>query len=271
MPSRSTIVGRFSALVLGVWCGVLPRPALAQAPVPAPPPVRIAEAVVVTASAWPADANRIGRSVTVLTGEDLRRLGIGVVADALRLVPGVDVRARGPRDGWSLDGGADWSARGWTVSLSPFVRWDANVIDWLRPTPTDRWRSTNVRDVRTTGLEIGVTRRWRAALLRGGVTALDVEAPALTQLSKYVLEYARQSITGSITAPVAGRLRLAITADHRRRYGGRSDTLVGARVSLAFARGDVYVDGTNILNENYYEVAGVAMPGRWISVGFMLR
>ena len=33
-----------------------------------------------------------------MTGEDLRALGIGVVADALRLVPGVDVRARGPRD-----------------------------------------------------------------------------------------------------------------------------------------------------------------------------
>ena len=603
MPRHSTIAGRSVALLLGL-SGALAPPAAAQTPPASPPPVRIAEEVIVTASAWPADANRIGRSVTVLTGEDLRRLGIGVVADALRLVPGVDVRARGPRDvqtdfsirgatfgqnlvlidgfrlndsqsghhngdipapvlgldrievvhgpgsavhgadalggtinfitrrdrhhsidlaagqhglvsgqaglsrlfgrgswtatgwgsrsggftfdrefalggggfqvvpragltfdlrhqrkafgangfygaspskewtdqtlatatwervagrwatsvrglyrnhgdhfrwdiarpgfaenrhrtdaaegvmvlrrdlgreriltvggggggdwidssnlgdreyghgqafaevqwpiaaqavmtgglradaysnfgsslnpsiamsvrasrsvrirasvargfrvptftelyytdpanlgspdlvaehGWSLDGGADWSASGWTVSLSPFVRWDANVIDWLRPTSTDRWRSTNVRDVRTTGVEIGVTRRWRSAFFRGGVTALDVDAPALTQLSKYVLEYARQSITGSITAPVAGRLRLAINADHRRRFGGRSDTLVGARLSLAFAHGDVYVDGTNLLNENYYEVAGVAMPGRWLSVGFTLR
>jgi iron complex outermembrane receptor protein len=173
--------------------------------------------------------------------------------------------------GWSMDGGADWSRRGWTLSLSPFFRQDRDVIDWVRPTSADLWRSTNVRDVQTTGVETAVTRRFRAGLVRASVAALDVDAPSLGLQSKYVLEYVTRSIGASVTTPIASHFRVAVNVDHRDRYDGQSYAPVGAKLSRGFRRGEIYVDGTNLLNESYHEVAGVAMPGRWIVAGFALR
>jgi outer membrane cobalamin receptor len=56
----------------------------------------VQEQVVVTGAVAPATVGAVGRTVTVLTADDLRGLPIRSVADALRLVPGLWVRARGP-------------------------------------------------------------------------------------------------------------------------------------------------------------------------------
>ncbi len=173
--------------------------------------------------------------------------------------------------GWSLDGGIEWSARGWTASVTPFARWDANVIDWVRATPAEIWRTTNVRDVRSRGVEASLTRRWAGASLRGHLSALDVDAPAHGLLSKYVLEFARHSAGLSFSLPVGGRIRLAGSFDHKHRADGQNYTLVAAKVAYAIRRAEIFIDGTNLLDRTYREIAGVSMPGRWIMVGFGIR
>lgn len=64
-------------------------PALAQQ--------RVQETVVVTGAAVPVPFETLTRSVRVITREDLARLPVPSVADAIRLAAGVDVRARGAR------------------------------------------------------------------------------------------------------------------------------------------------------------------------------
>ncbi len=54
------------------------------------------EQVVVTGSVAPATRGSVGRAVTVITADDLRGLPIRTATDALRLVPGLWVRGRGP-------------------------------------------------------------------------------------------------------------------------------------------------------------------------------
>ena len=54
--------------------------------------------VVVTATTTPVPTQVVGRSVVTLTRDDLSRLGISSVIDGLRLLPGIDPRARGGRD-----------------------------------------------------------------------------------------------------------------------------------------------------------------------------
>ena len=70
---------------------------LAQTTVPVPQPPTVEERVVVTATAAPAGALSLGRGVTIVTRGDIERFAGGSIADALRLAPGVDVRARGER------------------------------------------------------------------------------------------------------------------------------------------------------------------------------
>jgi outer membrane cobalamin receptor len=173
--------------------------------------------------------------------------------------------------GWSLDAGADWRRGGWTISVSPFARWDASVIDWVKPQPADIWRSTNVRDVTTTGAELSATRRWTEALLRVHYTALYVDAPRLDLLSKYVLEYARDSAGLSLAVPIGGRLRVSMNADYRHRLDGQIYTLLAARLSRRVGRADLSVEGSNLLDERYREIAGVDLPGRWVMVGIAVR
>ena len=47
--------------------------------------------------------------------------------------------------GWTLDAGVDYAKNNWTFSATPFGRWDDNVIDWVRASPTDLWRDERPR------------------------------------------------------------------------------------------------------------------------------
>jgi iron complex outermembrane receptor protein len=176
-----------------------------------------------------------------------------------------------PERGWAVDAGVDADLAGWTLSATPFVRWDEGVIDWVRQTTADRWRTTNVRDVTTTGVEVSAMRRWSRAMLRVHYTALDVDAPALTLLSKYVLEYATHSAGVSLAAPIGWNVQASVNADHRSRYDGQRYTLLGARLTRPMGRVDLFVEGSNLLDRVYREIAGVPMPGRWVSAGIRVR
>jgi iron complex outermembrane receptor protein len=174
--------------------------------------------------------------------------------------------------GWTVDGGLDVDVnRRWTAALSVFRRWDEDVIDWVRENPTERFRATNVRDVTATGFEASLTRRWSHAMLRLYYAGLRVDAPSLTFPSRYLLEYARHQSGGSLAVPVGLGARVALNVDHRHRVDGQSYDLVSLRVSRGWKRATWFVDTTNLLDEVYHEVAGVAMPGRWITAGLTLE
>lgn len=176
-----------------------------------------------------------------------------------------------PERGWSLDGGVDVVSGRWTVSASPFVRWDEDVIDWTRQSTADRWMTTNVRDVTTRGVEGAVTGRWSRALVRAHVSWLGVDAPALTVLSKYVLDYAPRSGGLSVSVPVGAGWQVAANVEGRDRVDGQQYALVGARVTRTVGRVQVFAEGNNLLDERYREIAGVPMPGRWLTAGISVR
>lgn len=176
-----------------------------------------------------------------------------------------------PEQGWSVDAGLEVLAAGWTLGLSPFTRWDEDVIDWVKDLPSDRWRTTNVHDVTTRGVEISATRRWAMALVRAHYSWLDVDATRAAPISKYVLEYARQSAGLAVSLPTGWRTQLAVTADARDRIDGQEYVLVGARLTRPVGRVDAYVEGTNLLDRTYREIAGVPMPGRTLGIGLRVR
>jgi iron complex outermembrane receptor protein len=173
--------------------------------------------------------------------------------------------------GWAVDTGMELTTGPWLVGVGGFTRWDERVIDWVRADPADLWRSTNVRDVRTRGLELTATGRLSTAFVRLSLTAQRVDAPALTLLSKYVLEYARYSAVVAGAVPVGGGVRLGGHVDRRVRYDGQRYTIVGVRVSRRLGRADLFLSGTNLLNARYTEIPNVVLPGRWLLVGLSLR
>jgi len=84
-------------LVAGLL-GAAAAPAAAQAQQPSSPAsTDVRETVVVTGSVSPDALGSLGRTIVILTREDLARLPLSTPIDALRLVPSVEVRERGPR------------------------------------------------------------------------------------------------------------------------------------------------------------------------------
>jgi iron complex outermembrane receptor protein len=183
----------------------------------------------------------------------------------------------GPETAWAGEGGADlFVGDGWVLQGTVFGRADNDVIDWLRPTVADRWRTFNIRDVTTVGVEVGARKTFAAGgFVHGQYTALDLDAAAVNQLSKYVLDYAPQSLTAAASVPLPGRFQLAPRLEYRlrRRSTGDSDyVLFDARLARRLTQVlEVFVEGTNLFDVSYQEVAGVRMPGAAMTVSLALR
>jgi iron complex outermembrane receptor protein len=175
-----------------------------------------------------------------------------------------------PERAWSADGGLDAFAHGWTASVTAYGRWDEDVIDWVRAVPTERWHTTNIRDVTTRGIELGLSRRAGPTLWSVRYTGQHAEAPSLALLSKYVLDYAPTAVSLA-GATTWRRVDLGSHVTYTSRADGRDYWVADFRVGRAFGRAEIYGDVANAFDQSYQEVKGVVMPGRWVKVGLRLR
>ena len=63
------------------------------------------------------------------------------------------------------------------LGATVFGRQDHDVIDWLRPTTADVWRTYNIRDVDTIGVELTARRSLPGgAFVQAGYTSLDLRS-----------------------------------------------------------------------------------------------
>jgi outer membrane receptor protein involved in Fe transport len=152
------------------------------------------------------------------------------------------------------------------VEATVFGRADRDVIDWLRPTTADRWRTYNIRAVATRGAEVGARRTFaNGAFVQGQFTGMDLDAEEVDQLSKYVLDYAPRSLVAAASIPLPARFHIAPRLEYRRRSRSSGtfdyallDMRLGRRVGRHF---DLFLEGTNLFDVSYQEIAGVPMPG----------
>ena len=172
----------------------------------------------------------------------------------------------GAERAWAGEGGLDlFLVDGLMVQATVFGRADSDVIDWLRPTAAERWQTYNIRDVETRGVEVGVRKSFRGGFVLAQFTSLDVDAPAVTQLSKYALDYASRSFVAASLLPLPAGFRVAPRLEYRRRQRPvqpEEYVLIDARVSRPLGTWmELSIDGMNLLDRRYHEVAGVPMPG----------
>jgi len=183
----------------------------------------------------------------------------------------------GPEKAWAGEGGADLVlANGWMVQGTVFGRADRDVIDWLRQTVTDRWRTYNVRDVDTHGVDLALRKSLpRGMFAQAQYSYVKVNAAAVTQLSKYLLDYAPHSFVAALSLALPAELRVAPRLEyrHRTRSTGTSDyVLLDLRVARRIGSvADVFIDGTNLFDRRYQEILGVAMPGAAVTASLSLH
>jgi iron complex outermembrane receptor protein len=172
-----------------------------------------------------------------------------------------------PERGWGVDAGVDWTTGAWTAGVTPFLRHEHDVIDWVRSTPDEPWQTANIRDLRTHGLETTVAFADDRGFLRAEYTWTRSHAPSLTLLSKYVADYAPHSLAVSAARRLPGLVWIGVRADCKRKNDHRSYCGVDARASRGFSGFELFVEVGNLFDVSYQEIPGVEMPPRWLTAG----
>jgi vitamin B12 transporter len=178
-----------------------------------------------------------------------------------------------PECSWSEEIGSDFvPAKSWMGSFTFFSRQEHNVIDWIRSNSAEKWRTFNIRKLRTSGIEIGIERSLGSrARLETHYSRISTDAGYINYISKYVLDYARDSWSTSAHFPILPALNYQQTLAYKRRADGQSYWLLDGRVERRFGRLVAAVDFTNLFDTRYREITGVDMPGRWFALSLRTR
>lgn len=180
--------------------------------------------------------------------------------------------ALAPESGWTADTGIDAYLGGtWMGTVTGFVRRERDVIDWVRPDATVRWRTENIRDVGSHGLETFVRGQHGPVSIGAQYTYTRVETDRLAGLSKYVDDYAPHGLGADVVARWPWAVTTGVRVEHRRAYRRGSWTTMDVRVARPVQRFTLFAEVANLGNARYQEVRGVAMPGRWVRAGASVR
>lgn len=179
-----------------------------------------------------------------------------------------------PESAWSYEAGLDWRAgsrlRG---ELTVFERRERDGIDYVRRTPTDIWRATNIHRLRFTGVEAALAaspgRRQRIELLYTALNGAQAALPGV--VSRYVFNYPRHSGVASWEGELGGALAVRSRLGALQRYGRDPYALWDLFLARSRGRWRPFLQLTNLTATLYEEIPGVAMPGRGIFGGVEFR
>jgi outer membrane receptor protein involved in Fe transport len=126
----------------------------------------------------------------------------------------------------------------------------------------------NVHRVTVSGIETGLRYVFGPTnLAEIQYTLLNTDADALTGLlSKYVLDYAPHNVVLSGVVRVLS-LDVSPRIGWTKRHARSSYAVVDLRASRQIRRFALFVEAANLFDQEYQEVTGVAMPGRWLTAG----
>ena len=183
-----------------------------------------------------------------------------------------------PEKAWTGETGLRWLTDGVNADFSLFYRDSEDVIDWSRLPGETAWQARNIATVRTKGGEVGVTfypqsffnTKWLSSV---GIayTYLDSDRDTKGMESKYALDYLRHQINGSMVLTWLPSLKQVIKARYEKRMVGDNYTVVDTRLTYTFPNYEVFLEATNLFNENYIESGFTPMPDRWIIGGVKFK
>ncbi|MEM7514560.1 MAG: TonB-dependent receptor, partial [Bacteroidota bacterium] len=198
---------------------------------------------------------------------------------------------------WSTEIGMDYSpSPEWTFSTTVFTRRGTNMIDYViapaeriesaRPLEPDGeyFFAQNLSDLQTSGVEIIANYAKRLNRHRLNATLSYLHLDTNTQdgeVSKYLANHAKNLINGYVSLNHKN-YTLALSALWKERDGETAPAInselrsayatFNARVSVRLLHNlSVVGQVNNIFDEEFQDILGAEMPGRWGAVGLSWR
>lgn len=170
--------------------------------------------------------------------------------------------------------GWQWQRGQQSLDGALFERRTEDLIDWAREPGTVTWLADQFDDHRTRGLELDW--RWQPPApaldeIGLGWTWLDTRLEDGGREIKYALDAPRRSVRAHLRLSPSPVWRLAVDARFAETRQGPDAYWLNARVSRILGRGEVFVEGSNLLNREIPEAGFAPLPGRWLIGGWRYR
>jgi vitamin B12 transporter len=191
-----------------------------------------------------------------------------------------------PETGWSYEIGTEFTIGQQTkFTASFFERDQENLIDYVKFTAADAMAyATNFTTAITRGFEAAV--QWSTGLnidqRSTDNTAIQYILVSYTYLDSHIdignvfgSVYSFTHPRHQLNAECSGTLPLFIHwtagATHKIKLDGTHYTLINAKLSRLLSQTNVFLKGTNLLNQSYEEIVDVPLPGRWLWAGVEIK
>jgi iron complex outermembrane receptor protein len=188
-----------------------------------------------------------------------------------------------PEEAWNYETGFKFKYEKIFFQLALFYREAKNVIDWVRIAPTDKWQTANITNVNTSGIDVNIVYFNNADSYINKVilsyTYCSINKLSENYYSKYSLDILKNKLAISINHKVVKQIKATWTAIYQERQGTYTEypsglektykpfITVDGKISYNFNNLEIYINGTNLFDTYYYDIANIPMPGRWVKGG----
>ncbi len=174
-------------------------------------------------------------------------------------------------------------------AISNFLSSRKKHIDWVRLSATDKWHSENITEVNTLGTEIIINysnnkNKLPKFFRRTQLTYayLSIQKQTGNYYSKYALDVLRHKLSLSHTYSFNNKVNFSWYLLYHERSGTYTEypsgneitykpyITVDASINYQWKNINFFINGSNLFNSYYYDIANIPMPGRWVRSGFSL-
>jgi iron complex outermembrane receptor protein len=194
-----------------------------------------------------------------------------------------------PEDITSYEAGFKISRRKFYGYASLFYSNADNLIAWVLQEKEDElvWKTENLTQVQNKGLELALDVHFENIILQKfqiNYTFIDQDRETEALDSKYSLTYLKHKLGLGVFGKIGKHWFFNIQGTYRDRngsfeyYNDQEDKfgpdksyapywLVDGKIKWQRKRWSIFLQASNILNTNYYDLGNIEMPGRWIKLG----
>lgn len=170
----------------------------------------------------------------------------------------------------NFEAGFDYSVNEQTnISASYYLRDQEDTIDWVRNSSSAPWQAQNIGNVNASGIEINASIDIDKNIIRkieAGYSFLDMDKTNPYNFSKYVFDYNKHKITASCLLAVKD-IDIGLIANYNHPNIRDDYFTLDFKVEKKIKQIKIIIQGTNLSNESYEELAGIEADGRWLKAG----
>ena len=189
-----------------------------------------------------------------------------------------------PETSLTTEVGISWANYGFNTSLNVYYRMGENIIDWVKSPEEEKWRSVNHTNINALGGELSVGYHygyWLKNLMLNysycNLTKMEEE----NVMSKYALDYLKHKVTLTLEHGIWKGFGASWQFNFQQREGVYTTIegtvqnytpvyLLDGRIFWQNEAMKVYVEASNLLNQQYYDYGGIQQPGIWCKAGIAL-